>query len=313
MSLMIDTGFFPNPKISKIAPNIIKVDGTTTINIKGSYFTENTIFKINGLTIENFNYISSSEIEIVVQTTNSTGEFNIFVENESGEVITIESGITVTEITWVDLREGGEELEIGTDIRVRSGMQVFRDSGGMYFTGQTPWSSWTKFEKYIWNRSENKTLEWIVSGISGNFMIGIASNATVETSTAQFSQFETTAYFQNANSLWGLYGNNGTVGSAGNQSDSVSVDGLNETYKIRFEDSGSVGSRVSVFRLPSNDIADWDDDSNIIKIYTVGGTLNPDENVIMPAIIAFNGGTARYVALRVSDEGTFDTVPTVGL
>ncbi len=87
----------------------------------------------------------------------------------------------------------------------------------MYFDGLNPWSSWVKFESLGWTRGSGKTLEWVLTTPTSSMMIGIGSDATNETSTAQYVQAEVEAYFQSSTTMWGLYGNSGTVGATANQ------------------------------------------------------------------------------------------------
>ena len=177
-----------------------------------------------------------------------------------------------------------------------------RDSDGMFFTGSTPWSSWVKFESLGWTRGENKTLEWVFSNPTSNIMIGIGSDATDETNTAQYQQAEVEAYFNNATTMWGLYGNNGTPGTAGNQSNSVAVASGNcasQILKIKFESDGDLGDPFTIYCLPSASESDWDDESNVLSTFNIAGSLNPDEVNIMPFIIPQNAGTQRFMGIKI--------------
>ena len=176
-------------------------------------------------------------------------------------------------------------------------MTAVRDGGGMYFTGASPWGSWAKFEILTWNRGENKTLEWITSSLDGNMMMGIGSTATNESNTAQYSQAEVEVYFSGATNFWGLYGNNGSVGTAGNQSSSQAIP-AGAVFKLKFEGDGAAGSVFTLYQLPNADPSNWGDESTVLKTMTIGGTLNPDESNIMPFVIPRNGGSQRFLAVR---------------
>ena len=164
-----------------------------------------------------------------------------------------------------------------------------------------PWSSWVKFESLAWTRGDNKTIEWITTQPSGNMMFGIWSDATDENNGAQYAQAETETYFSNGTTMWGLYGNNGTVGSAGNQALSTSLTSCaSQVFKTKMTNDGTSGSWVfTLYCLPSASIADWDDENTVMATATIWGTLAPDEANIMPFITPTSGGTQRFVAIRV--------------
>lgn len=270
---------------------------TTDIFIRGGWFTNATTVEIPGITVNSTTIVDDDTIRVNITTPAIDSLFDVQVTNEGGTT-TFADGIEVQLSTWTDLRQGGDTFAIGTDIRVRSGMSVGRDADGMFFNGGNPWASWVKFESLQWNRGENKTLQWIFTGPTANMMIGIGSNATNETNTAQYAQAEVQAYFTNATNFWGLYGNNGTIGSAGNQANGNGITS-GSVLKMKFEGDGSAGSTFSLYQLPSANPSDWDDESNLITSMTIGGTLNPDETIIMPFIISRAGDTQRFIALKL--------------
>jgi len=175
-------------------------------------------------------------------------------------------------------------------------MTLNRDVGGIWFTGLTPWRSWVKWEMAKWTRGQNKTCYWIINRPTNYMMIGIGSDATNESNNSQYTQMEVETYFQNANTVWGLYGNNGTIGSSGNQSNSASISGGSGFFKVKFEGDGSKGGQFTLYRINSGNKIDWDDESQIIKTFAIAGTINPNEVNIMPVFIALNGGTHRILA-----------------
>lgn len=271
------------------------------ISIYGSFFEESMIISISGQTINSITFISDNEISVNIDTGTTDGFYDIDIINSAGK--TTMTGVFEIKLSvWIDLRAGGDVLTdgngAGNDIRYRSGMSLTRDANGMSFSGSNPWSSWVKFEIASFLRSSNQTVRLIMTQPTGAMMIGIGSDATNETSTSQYSQMETEAYFQSSTTLYGLYGNNGTIGSAGDQSNSATIS--NNTYKIEFTNSGTAGISIfTLYQLPSSNPADWDDESNIVTSFLVGGSLNPDEENIMPSIIPPFGGTQRFLALKV--------------
>jgi len=296
----------PIPFITSGA-NSMTPSSTKTITISGKNFTPTTAVSIPGFdgTINSTTINSSSELEINITAGTTEAVYDIVISN--GGVLNTEwtgNGVgllTVASSTWIDLRAGGATFTdgngAGNDIRYRSGMSMSRDANGIYFTGSSPWSSWVKFEALGWTRGTNKTLQWIFSQPTSYMMLGIGSTATNETDTAQYAQAEVEAYFDSSTSLWGLYGNNGTVGTAGNQSSSATIS--SGTYKIIFENDGDAGDIFRMYKLPSANESDWDDTSNLVKTMTIGGSLNPDEPNLMPFIIPQDGGAQRFIAVKV--------------
>lgn len=273
---------------------------TTDIFIRGGWFTNSTTVVIPGITVNSVTIIDDDTLRVNVTTPTTDGFHNIEVTNQGGTTI-FNNGIEVKLSVWTDLRLNGDTFTdgnaAGNDIRYRAGMAMLRDVNGMFFTGSNPWSSWVKFESLAWNRGDGKTLQWIFSSPTSFMMIGIGSNATNETNTAQYAQAEIEAYFNSATSFWGLYGNNGNPGSAGNQNNTTSVSN-NSFFKIKFEDDGNQGSQFTLYQLNDGNPGSWDDESNIITTMTVGGSLNPDENVIMPFVIP-RTDTQRFIALKI--------------
>lgn len=301
LALPTNGGTFPLPIVSSILPNTLNHNSTQDIIIKGSYFTTGGAnLTINSYTVNSFTVVDDNTIEANITSNSTDGFYDLTVSNVTGST-TVTNGIETKLSTWVDLRFGGDTFTdgnaAGNDIRYRTGMSMVRDVTGMSFIGSTPWSSWVKFESLGWTRGSNKTMQWIFSQPSSNIMIGIGSDATNETNTAQYQQAETEAYFNSATSFWGLYGNNGNVGTAGNQGNSTTIG--TGTFKIKFTNDGGVGGVFTLYQLPSANLGDWDNESTVLRTFTIGGTLNPDETNIMPFIIPQNGGTQRFIALKI--------------
>jgi len=292
---------FPNPIITAIEPKTVNSNTTTDVEIKGAYFTIGTTVNITNQTINSIIIVDDNHIIVNITSTGTDGFYDVTVDNGYGS-ITATNGLEVRTSTWIDLRLGGEVLTdgnaSGNDIRYRSGMSMTRDANGMYFTGSNPWSSWVKFEKYSWTRGTNKTLSWILTAPDNSIMIGIGSDATDENSTSQYAQMEVEFYFNTSTNIWGLYGNDGTVGNYGNQSHSVSVNST-DVLKLIIDGDGDNGDVVYVYRLPSANQSDWDDTSTLLDSWNIGGSINPNETNIMPVMIPRNGGNQRFIALKV--------------
>ncbi len=281
--------------------NAVNHSTTVDITITGDYFIkDNMEVTIANQTINSITYVNSQALIVNLTTNSVDGLYDIVVKNGHGEVV-LSEGFEVKLSTWIDLRENGEAFthgnSEGNDIRYRSGMSMVRDAKGMYFSGSNPWSSWVKFASLQWTRGENKILEWIFTQPNSSMMIGIGSTATNETNTAQYAQAVVQAYFSGSTNFWGLYGNNGSVDSAGSQGNGISIS--TGTYKIKFEQDGGAGKQFTLYKLPSTSASDWDDENNILKTFVIGGSLNPDEQNIMPFIIPRSGGAQRFVAIKI--------------
>ena len=277
---------------------------TLDITITGDYFTNNsTEVLIDGQVVNSIVYVNSHEITVNLTTNSTDGFYDIHIISDFGSH-TIVGGLEVELSVWLDLRLGGDTFTdgngAGNDIRYRTGMSLTRDANGMYFSGLNPWQSWVKFESEQWVRGVNNTCQWIFNRPSSNMMIGIGSTATNEANNSQYTQAEVEVYFNNSSTMWGLYGNNGTVGGAGTQSNSNSIAGGTGFFKIKFEGDGGAGGQFTLYRINTGLPADWDDESQIITTFVIAGTLNPDEPNIMPFIIPRSGGTQRFIALKVS-------------
>ena len=276
---------------------ILNQNITKDIFIRGGWFTNTTTVSIPGITINSTQILDDDTIKINITTGTSNGIFNIEVTNQGGTTI-FPNGIEVKLSSWTDLRDGGDVLNIGTDIRTKAGNTIIRTPNGMSFAGLNPWGSWVKFESLKWQRGQNKTYQIIFTRPENFMMVGVGSTATDENSGSQWNQAETLAYFTDPLTFWGLYGNTGTVGSAGNQQNQVSIAGGTGVYKLKFESDGTLGGDVTLYELPNTQAGSWDDEANIITTMTIGGSLNPDEVDIMPFIIS-RSGTQSFLAIKV--------------
>ncbi len=293
---------FQAPYITTSIKQRFEPNENKTITITGYNFTPNITVSIPSFdgSINSINVISPKTLELNITAGTSENSFDIILNN-NGTTNTIWSNngaglIDVKTSSWYDLRSGGDNFTL----RMTAAMTMNRDALGMYFIGDNPWTSFVKFENLQWNRSENKTLEWIFSKPESAMMIGIGSNNTNESSTSQYAQAEVEAYFTSSAELWGLYGNNGIIGNSGNQSMSTNLSTCtSNTLKAKFSNSGSKGEMFTLYCLPSSNENDWDDESNILKSFAIDGTLNPDEETIMPFIIPRSGGSQRFIALKI--------------
>ena len=295
------TSGYPQPYVSTISVEKINTEKTVAVEIFGSFFTPTTTVEVAGQTIADLVFVDSHKITFNLTTGSVAGVFDMIINNGVKETV-LENRIEVNEFLWIDLRSRGETLThgnlAGRDIRYRSGMSMGRDAGGVYFVGAAPWSSWVKFESLKWTRGENKTMEFIFKGPSAAMMIGIGSTATDEGSSAQYSQGETHAYFSSSSQLYGFYGNNGTVGVTASFSGSYSSISSSHFYKLKIEGDGGAGARFTLYRLPNSAVESWDNEQTVLRTGTIT-SLNPDEKTIMPFIIPNNGGTQRFIAIKI--------------
>ncbi len=299
------------PYVENVYPKTITPNTSTTLYISGGNLDYNTNISIPGWsgTIDEIRHISNTEIEVDITTDSSENMYSIVLINGSKQSTgyIADNGENVLEVktpTWLDLRLGGDSFtdgnSAGNDIRYASGMSMSRDSNGMYFTGDSPWGSWVKFESLAWVRGDDKTLQWIFSQPDSSMMIGIGSDATNENSNSQYAEAEVESYFSNSNTFWGLYGNTGTLGSAGYQNISTNLYSCSsDIFKIKYEGDGDNGDRFTLYCLPSSDRSDWDNESNILRTFNIGGSLDPDETNIMPFIIPRNGGSQRFLGVKL--------------
>ncbi|MDB4430955.1 IPT/TIG domain-containing protein [Pseudomonadales bacterium] len=289
------------PEVLSVDPPIVNQNVTIDVLVNGNNFTPSTTVDITGQTVNSVTFVNSSQLSVNITTGTTDGLYNVTVSDCAGDGV-LADGFEVELSVWVDLRLGGDAFTdgnaAGNDIRYRNGMSLTRDASGMFFAGINPWGSWVKFESLGWTRGTNKTLQWIFTGPDNPMMIGIGSDATNETSNSQWNQAEVLVYFNNGTNFWGLYGNNGNVGSTGNQAIGVAIPAAS-AFKIKFEDDGDAGDIFTLYQLPSASPVDWDDETNIITSFAIGGTLNPDEMNIMPFIIPRSGGNQRFIALKV--------------
>lgn len=286
-----------------LKPNItdavykMEVSTTKDIIINGYNFSANSTVSIPGANINYFNIESNTQITINITASSIPDTTDIVVTNTCG-TDTIYDGLKILVSQWQDLRTGGATFTSGTgagnDIRFRAGMTLNRNANGMYFTGTNPWRSWVKFESAKYTRGNNTTVEWVFRA-NGAFMLGIAPLTNNEANNNQYQEAAVLAYFNSSTNFWGLFGSN-TTGTTWNQSGGSAITN-GAIYKVKIENEGANGEKITIFQLPSANQADWADESNVIK--TVVSTNNNTATTLVPFIIPRSSTNNYFVALRV--------------
>lgn len=274
------------PIITAIDPIVFPISVTTTVGLKGEFFTPTMVITCPTATISNYTFINQQECTFDIIT--STAQVNTITATTAGgsDTITIESVLSL----WIDLRLGStstftEEHKAGTT--------VTRYSDGMGSNGSL-WSNWIRFPSDQWNRSTLKQCSIIMKKSAAN-MAGIMSTEEQdENSSAQYYQAEIYAYMPSTY-MWGFYGtNSANTGISGNQSN-VTIS--TPYYKIQFNDNGQSGSTFRIFGLA--DLTNFDDESDLLGTWTVPASFTANDNPIMPCVTM--SGATRIVAYKVKD------------
>lgn len=280
---------------------VVKTDinYTQTIILTGYNFRGSSLaVSIGGVTVNSINVIGGTSIEVNITTGSTPDTTDIIVSNSCG-ADTIKNGMQILLSTWKDLRAGGDPFTsgngAGNDIRYRAGMNMVRNANGMYFTGQNPWNSWVKFESCQYTRGTGTKVEFIMR-VDGAMMIGISGLTTNEGSTTQYIEGAVLAYFSSSTNLWGLYGSSPTNGTTWNQANGATVNNA-AILKIKIENDGFAGERITLYELPSAAPADWNDESNVIS--TIISTNGNTQTTLVPFIVPRSSTTNYFVALRV--------------
>ena len=277
---------YPAPYFSEITPATLVLNTTVTLNITGSYFTPSMAISLGGVTINNVQFVNNNLITVEVTVESTVGFYDLVLNN--GNQIVVSDAVEIIDLSnaIVDLRLGGTSFT-NSAIQMRSGMNFTRTAAGLQFAGASPWSSWVRFvgdsNIWTWNRSEKKKLSWIFTNTVA-FMIGIGSDESDPNSTAQYGQGEIMGYFNSSTSFYGFYGNNGNPGSLANQSSAASLT-AGSVRKLVLENNGEPGSNFYLYELPSANIADWMDTSNLKHSGAVSNNMSADATNIMPFCI----------------------------
>jgi hypothetical protein len=296
------------PAFYSISKTTYILDLPSNITIKGTRFYAGTTITLTAqstgtIIVTNYTIVDEETITVTLQLGTATDTFDLDITNAFGTVSGVASISSITVPAWTDLRSGGATLstgELDTDnVEHDTGMTVVRDANGMYFTYTgSIWSFWSQFNIHTFNRGSQFTLDWVMLQPTSAIMIGIGSNDAGfnEASTQMYTQAEVLAYFQNATTVWGLYGNSGTPGTS--QSQSNTITGISETaVRINMSEDGSGVITIKIYGLPSADQGDWDDDTNLKG--TIVSNLGADAAQLMPMVIPINAGSHRLIAVRV--------------
>lgn len=289
---------FPKPILHVDKITMFGLGRLKTYKLDASYMTYDIQVSIQGQDVVT-RFINSNTIEIDISSGMTSGEFDLTITNKYGQVV-YEKFFNLLESTWYDLREGGDNLSIGTesnnDVVIRDGMICKRDVDGMYFLGIQRWQTYAKFMNLKWNRSENKSIEFIMTNPQGAMMLGIGSNERNISSNAQYREHEMLVYYNNQTTLWGLYSNTGSNGSVRNSRHYTRIQN-NMLYKTRIENNGVSGSKVIVTMLDKNE--KWDSDGVLVKEITIPYTFTPKANEIFPILLPFSGEGQRILGLKI--------------
>ena len=295
------------PFISQTNNIQLKINTSKEVILDVLGVTPNAAVEIPNFTgsIDLFEVLSPTQLKLVITTNNTKGVYDIVINNAGVKNTLWENNgvglFIVKEFTWMDFSTNGESIThgnaAGNDIRYKSGMTLKRDAAGMWFEGVSIWSCWMKVEKLAWNRGENKTYQMILTS-SNTRMVGFAGDDTNEGSgSQQYWEAEVNVHFDNSNNIWGLYGKT-LSNSHWNQSASKSYSS-GDVLKLKFENDGQEGSVLRIYKLPSADPSDWDDESNLFHSITIPATANHDSDRIMPFAIPNSGNSGRFIAAKV--------------
>ena len=278
----------PAPYVNEIENYKIIQGLSKTITVNGSFFTTDITIECAGLNILSVEFVNSHTLILSVTANATPGSYSVVFDNGSSTVV--ESAIEVLNIdeAIIDLRAGGTEFSDAA-IQMRGGMSFNRTEEGMDFAGANPWTSWARFvgdnNAWVWERTEKKTLSWIFTN-EANFMLGIGSFNTDETSNAQYYQGEILGYPTNSTNFYGFYGNNGTPGTGAANPDGSTFPNGSAVKKLVIEDNGEPGARYRLYTLSNfADKSSWTDNSNLIGEGTISNAMTADEEIIMPFAI----------------------------
>jgi hypothetical protein len=292
---------YPSPVIN-IDKITINKGVSNTIILSGSFFTpESKIDVLGEVIVESVVYIDGNNLRLNLIGSN-VGLFDLKITNISNSVV-YNDFIEVVESSFIDLSSNGITLTIGSsitnDIRHNSSLNVFRDALGLGVSGTSSnWSDWITFNVASFNRGDNKITEIIFTSWSSTIMLGIGSDASDEVSTQQFSELETSLYINTPDSIYGLYGNDGTPGSLASQPQTASgVLNSSNIYKLKITSDGGNGSLWQLFELPNSNKNNWKDESNLV--YSITSILTPDESNLMPEVLPRRlGSNGRIIAIK---------------
>lgn len=276
------------------------ISNTLNIRITGFNFTGNslTVFIGGGVIINSINQTTNTEIIANITTPSNTDTLDIVVTNSCGSD-TITNALEIKTTTWKDLKAGGDFFTIGdgpgNDIRHKTGLSVFRNMNGMYFTGINLWQTWVKFESCQFTRGTGITVEWIFSH-DNTFMLGISGLTTNENSTTQYREGAVLAYFNGTGNFWGLFGSSPSAGTQWTQAAGMPVTN-NTIYKLKIENDGSTGNVITLYQLPSANSVDWNDETTVIT--TVTSSNGNTQNTLVPCLLPRSSAANYFIALRV--------------
>ncbi|MEM8828766.1 MAG: IPT/TIG domain-containing protein [Cyanobacteria bacterium P01_G01_bin.19] len=298
---------FPKPHISSISPAVLALGVSRVIEIKGSYFLPDGSVTIAGLTVDQYEFIDSSNIRVTVTTSGAVGFYDLTVDN--GDSLTVANAIELISTDFiVDLRSGGSTFP-NSAIEIRSGMSWNRTAFGLGVSGGSSWGRWVRFrgenDAWVKNRSEANppALNLIFQPSFG--MVGYGSDETNPNSTSQWNQGEIMG-FVSASSLSGFYGNNGNPGSVASFTDTYDYGNLNSIYRLEFNGFGEPGAIINLYRCNSDSdgweasgltqrefiaqnssTSDWLA-GDLLKTWTVPNNMTADAPEIMPFLVPQN-------------------------
>ena len=293
----VDSISYPAPYVASVSPARVLEGATVSISVFGSFFTPNTTVEIDSATIIDVAFVNS-HLLIVSAFFSEIGSLNLSLDN--GTITVTENALLVKSFadSVIDLRSGGTPWG-DSAIEIRDGMEWTRDGDGLYFSGSNPFSSWARLvgddDAWVWNRSQKRSLS-IIFRNNSRFMLGIGSRRNNIGSSQQYSQAEIVGYFSSSNIFDGLYGNTGTPGQGINFPYREIVTPT-ATKKIVFENNGEPDSIVRIYELPSADISDWSDTSNLKGEFIVNDFFGANEPEIMPFLIPRTGKSSLFLGM----------------
>ena len=305
---------YPAPYLTAVVPDRILVGMDATLKLEGSFFTTELEITATGVTVNNVNFLSDNLVEVAVTAGSDLGFFDFTLDN--GKSAEFTQVLEVAQPLIVDLRGGsGVVVEKGTRTNLS-----YQDSWLQVNCTGSNWQGSVRFvganDEYVWNRNEKKSLSWLF--FPTTYMIGFGSRGTDLNNTAQYTQGETLGYFNNVNTFWGLYGNNGDIGRTATQYFNLGIPNNGNPFKLTLSDNGEPGGTYALYELPVDDTGwqssgltrqefvaqnlnpgDWFSTEGLVTTGIIASSMSADEPEIMPFLAMPTNQTARLIGFYI--------------
>lgn len=297
----LDASYSLAPQVSSIDRDNIKINTNSNITINGSYFTPSTTVSIPGLSLTNYNFISSNQLSFDVNPGAAIGLYDVIITNEL-DSLTMNDAIEVKANLWLDLRNPSD-IAIANPVFETTRINSFIADPTFGIQLDVATNDWRKALRFDGLCSDvNNDFDIVVyrSGTVKRAMFGLMSTSTIVNPSmgGSYHQRQYIGQWNTGGRTQRAYGSQRfeTDGVSWNQAYTRIDTPAGKYIRYHFKNAGQNGNIVEIWEVDAalNDIA-------LLRSYTSNKPTTPATEVC-PSIVPREDGLSDYFITAIRYE-----------